>query len=94
MKKASVIGHFAVGHEYLDGQTVKTKIITNELRNSFGDDNVLCFDTHGGAKTLLKAPLFMLSALRKTKNVIIMPAHNGLRIFGRLLPFFRSFNYG
>ena len=91
MKKASVIGHFAVGHEYLDGQTVKTKIITNELCNSFGTDDVQRFDTHGGAKTLLKAPLFMLSALRKTKNVIIMPAHNGLRVFGRLLPFFRRF---
>ena len=36
MKKVSVIGHFADGLEYLDGQTIKTKVITNELNKEFG----------------------------------------------------------
>lgn len=89
MKKVSVIGHFAFGLEYFDGQTVKTKIITNELCRVYGQSEVLQFDTHGGKKTLLKAPLYVWKALQKSKNVIVLPAHNGLRVFGRLLPIFR-----
>ena len=33
MKKVAVIGHFAYGLECLDGQTIKTKIVTEELQN-------------------------------------------------------------
>lgn len=91
MKKVSVIGHYAYGVDYLDGQTIKTKIITRELCRLYGQSEVLQFDTHGGKKTLLKAPLYVWKALQKTRNVIILPAHNGLRVFGRLLPFFRHF---
>lgn len=91
MKKVSVIGHFADGLEYLDGQTIKTKVITNELNKEFGLANVLRFDTHGGKKILLKAPIYVWRAMAQSKNVIVMPAHNGLHVFGRLLPFFKHF---
>lgn len=91
MKKVSVIGHYAYGLEYLDGQTIKTKIITKELCKEYGETEVLPFDTHGGVKTLLKAPIYVWNALKKTRNVVILPARNGLRIFGRLLPWFRHF---
>ena len=91
MKKVAVIGHFAHGLEYLDGQTVKTKNVTNELRRTYSDEDVVCFDTHGGVKTLIKAPWYVFKALHDAKNVMILPAHNGLRVFGRLLPFFNRF---
>ncbi len=91
MKELSVIGHLGFGENLLNGQTVKTKIITNELCRVYGQSEVLQFDTHGGKKTLLKAPFYVWKTLQKSKNVIIMPAHNGLRVFGRLLPIFRRF---
>lgn len=91
MRKAAVIGHYAYGLEYLDGQTIKTKIVTNELCKEYGEEEILQFDTHGGVKTLLKAPIYVWRAMRKTRNIIILPAHNGLRVFGRLLPFFKMF---
>ncbi|MBO5315041.1 MAG: glycosyltransferase [Clostridia bacterium] len=91
MKKVAVIGHFAYGLEYLDGQTVKTKNVTNELRKTYSDEDVVCFDTHGGVKTLIKAPWYVFKALHDSKNVMILPAHNGLRVFGRLLPCFKRF---
>ena len=56
MKKVAVIGHYAYGLEYLDGQTIKTKIVTNELCKEYGESEIIQFDTHGGVKTLLKAP--------------------------------------
>lgn len=91
MKKVSIIGHYAYGLEYLDGQTIKTKIVTNELCKKYGETEVLQFDTHGGIKTLLKAPIYTWRAMKNADNIIILPAHNGLRIFGRLLPFFKTF---
>ena len=48
MKKIAVIGHFGFGTESLDGQTVKTKIVTNELQRQLGEEQILRIDTHGG----------------------------------------------
>lgn len=91
MKKVAVIGHYAYGLEYLDGQTIKTKIVTKELCKVYGESEILQFDTHGGVKVLLKAPAYVWRAMKNTQNIIILPAHNGLCIFGRLLPFFKIF---
>ena len=54
MKKVAVIGHFAFGLNYLDGQTIKTKTVTAELDKKLGADQVMKIDTHGGAKALPK----------------------------------------
>lgn len=89
--KASVLGHFGEGVKLLNGQTVKTKIITEELQNQLGQDQVLKFDTHGGWKILLKAPFQVFRALKKSMNVLIFPAHNGLRVYAPLLSFQRKF---
>lgn len=92
--KACVFGHFGNGENLLNGQTVKTKIITEELQKKIGHDQVLITDTCGGWKSLLKAPFQVLAALKKCENVIIFPAHNGLRIYAPLLAFFRTFFKG
>lgn len=85
MKKTAVIGHFGFGFDYLDGQTVKTKIITEELCRHFGKKEVLKIDTHGGVKALFKSPFQVFKALKNSKNIIILPAHNGLRVIAPLL---------
>ncbi len=91
MKKAAVIGHFGFGLEYLDGQTVKTKMLAEELCRRLGEDQVMKIDTHGGAKTLLKAPFQIFRALKSSENIIILPAHNGLRVNAPLLSFEQRF---
>lgn len=88
--KSSVLGHFGEGMELLNGQTVKTKIITEELQKQFGEDQVLEIDTHGGWKTLLKAPFQVFTALKNSTNVLIFPAHNGLRVYAPLLLLFKQ----
>ena len=87
-KRICVIGHFAKGENLLNGQTVKTKIITKELVKEFGKEQVETIDTCGGKKALIKAPFQCLSALKCSDNVIILPAENGLRIFSPLLVLF------
>lgn len=90
MKKACVIGHFGFGHELLNGQTIKTKIVTRELERQM-PGQVRKIDTHGGIRSLVKAPFHALSALRSSRNVIIFPAYNGLRVYGPLLAFLKPF---
>lgn len=91
LKAVSVIGHFGNSKLLLNGQTVKTKIITDELYKQLGSDEVLKLDTAGGKSILLKAPFQCLKALKTAKNVIIFPAHNGVRVYVPLLSFFRKF---
>lgn len=89
--QVSVLGHFGEGVSLLNGQTVKTKIITEELQNQLGQDQVYKIDTHGGKKTLLKAPFQVISALKNSDNVLIFPAQNGLRVYAPLLSFCNFF---
>lgn len=91
LKKIAVIGHFGFGEELGNGQTVKTKNFTNELKKRYGGDNVLEIDSSGGKLAAVKAPFQVLKALKKCKNVIIFPAHNGVRVYAPLLCFFRRF---
>lgn len=89
--RVSVLGHFGKGKNLLNGQTVKTKIVTEELQNRLGQDQVMKIDTHGGWKTLLKAPFQVFRALKNSTNVLIFPAHNGLRVYAPLLSFEKRF---
>lgn len=87
----SVLGHFGFGKELLNGQTVKTKVVTKELENQLGKEEVYKIDTCGGKKALPKLFFKSISALKKSKNVVILPAHNGLRFFVPVLNFFNKF---
>ncbi len=92
--KVCILGHFGEGETLLNGQTVKTKIVTEELQRRFGQEQVLKIDTRGGWKTLVKAPFQTISTLKNSKNILIFPAQNGLRIYAPLLSFFRHFFKG
>lgn len=94
MGKVCILGHYAYGMNAANGQTIKTKILTEELVRQFGEKEVKTTDTYGGIKSLIKAPFHVISALRNAKNVVILPAHNGVRVYGRLLPWLRPFFRG
>lgn len=85
MKKVCIIGHFGNGKKLLNGQTVKTKIITDELICSFGNDQVVMIDTHGGAKALPRCILNIIREIKICENIVIMPAQNGLKILAPLI---------
>jgi len=82
--KVTVIGHFGEGLSCSDGQTVKTKTVTEGLKEHYGSERVCKVDTHGGVKTLLKAPFILKKAFTESENVVILPAENGLRVFAPL----------
>lgn len=90
-KRVGVIGHFGFGKNLLNGQTIKTKIITNELEKELGKNEVVKIDTHGGIKSYLKLPFQLFGLLRKCRNIIILPAHRGLRVITPILNFWNKF---
>lgn len=85
MKQICVCGHFAFGKMLLNGQTIKTKIVTDELVRVFGEEQVKKLDTHGGMRALIKLPFQLLVAMFTCRNIVILPAYNGLRILTPLL---------
>ena len=87
MKKVCVIGHFGFGKELLNGQTIKTKTVTIELEKQLGKDQVVKIDTHGGARVFLGIICKMLKAFCYCENIIVFPAHNGVRVFVPLCVF-------
>ncbi len=85
MKKIAIIGHFAFGKKMFDGQTIKTITTGEVFKKLYGEENVTCVDTHGRTKTLLKILLKICSVMKRNDEIIMLPAHNGLRIFTPLL---------
>ena len=83
MLKATVIGHFGAGQSS-DGQTIKTKIVTQALKDRLGAERIGIQNTHGGAKMLWKAPTMVRQAFHDSENVVILPAQNGLKVFAPL----------
>lgn len=78
MKKVGIIGHFGLGKNLANGQTIKTKIIANELEKKY-NGSVAIVDTHGGIKRLFKVVKQTISLIKQCDNVIIMTTENGLK---------------
>lgn len=82
--RVCVCGHFAFGENLLNGQTVKTKILTDEIRKRLGDENVYTIDTHGGKRKTVVVLRKLLKAIKNSENIVVLPAQNGLPI---IVPF-------
>lgn len=89
MYRVGICGHLGGGKLYLDGQTVKTKMITKELKDAIGSQSVHSIDTHGWKKNSIKLLINCFLLIKKCENIIILPAHNGVKIF---IPLFSLLN--
>lgn len=85
IKTVGIIGHFAEGLDMADGQVVKTRTVRELLRDVCGNENVRSVDTRGWQKQPI-ALIRECTELAKFSDVLIMlPAHNGLKVFAPLL---------
>ena len=89
MYKIGICGHFGNNQNLLNGQTIKTKILTEELEKHFGKDSIKTIDTYGwkGNPLLLLYKCYLL--IKRCENIIIMPASNGIKVF---IPLFSKMN--
>lgn len=85
MIKVGICGHYGGNKIFLDGQTVKTKTITKELIRQLGEEQVRTVDTFGGKRNIVKTIQGLLKLMRDCEHIIILPAHNSVRIFAPLM---------
>ncbi len=90
MKKVCVIGHFGEGKDLVNGQTIKTKILTAELKKQFGEGPIETIDTSKGVRGIFKLIISLANSFRTCENVIILPAQNGIKIIAPLCVLYRK----
>ena len=81
MYKVGICGHFAIGHELVNGQIDKTKSVYKALAKALGEEQITILDTRGWKKNPLKLFLNCRKMLSECENIIMLPAHGGVRIF-------------
>ena len=89
-KKICVVGHFGEGLTLLNGQTVKTKIVTKEMEKVFGAGSVYKVDTHGGVKAAPSLLIKLWRSMLRCKFVVIFLSDNGLHF---IVPILRVMNF-
>ena len=87
MKKRgiAVIGRVAEGVPLLDGQTVKTNILRDELRRSFPDRKLICVDTYQYRRRVIPVLWNTLRAFFECEHIFVLLSKNGRRFFFPIL---------
>lgn len=85
MKKVAILGHFGFGQEKTNGQTIKTKIIADELSRIYSDEQIGKKDTMGKWRFLLQCPFLLFKLLRNYQNIVFLPAYKGVLIIVPLI---------
>lgn len=86
-KKIVIVGHYAVNQNINDGQTVKTRNLFNQLKKKYDEGNLYLVDTYKWKNKPFRLLYSCIKAIKKYDNIIILPAHNGIKIFVPLFVF-------
>lgn len=98
LKKIALVGVYGIGTDFTTGQAVKCYTLINWLKKEYGTDNIYIVNTYGWKKNPLKLFVFFLIGMINCRNIIIMPAQHGVKIFVPLVSrlnkiFHRSIHY-
>lgn len=82
--KIGICGHFGINKEFFDGQTVKTRTISDELKNIYGKDRIFIVDTNDWKRKPIKLLFNCYKLFKMCENIFILPAQNGIKVFSIL----------
>lgn len=80
MRKISIIGNFDMKNNSYNGQTIKTRIVADELESLYGASEIKRVDTAGGKSVVLRLLFQLFGCVARSRNVIILPAQNGIKV--------------
>lgn len=86
-RKVGVIGHFGGSENILDGQTIKTKILCDELQKSTKWE-LIKVDTYYKSKNPVKLIIDTFKCLKSAQDIIVLLSRNGMRFYFPLLYFY------
>lgn len=89
-KRIAIIGHFGGNKDFFDGQTVKTKVLYEELikKNVY---EITCVDTYYKKKNPIKLLIDSVHSLIKNKDIIVLLSGHGMRFYFPFLFLFSKF---
>lgn len=87
--KIAVLGHFGIGKTLLNGQTVKSNNLADSLQKHTKIE-IQKIDTHGWQRTPFKLFGLIRSAFKSCDAIVMLPAHNGVRVFAPILFHFKK----
>ena len=73
-----ICGHYSDSAVALNGQTVKTKILTEALEEVYGKENVSRCDTHNWKKRIFSFGWGCMRLLVRCKNIVLLPAQSAV----------------
>lgn len=85
MKRITIIGLFCEETEVSNGQSVKTRIVTEELEKALGKDQVIRIDTYGWKKNPIRLFSKCIFAVQNSSNVMFLTDEGGIKVFPWLL---------
>jgi len=89
MYKLGICGHFGNGKNLLNGQTVKTKVVTDELKDLIGKEKIITVDSYDWQRKPISLIISCFRLIKQCNNIIILPAIRGVKVF---VPLFQAFN--
>ncbi len=89
--KVTILGHFADGSDFCDGQTVKTRMLFNGF-TKFTDYELTKIDTYKWKKHPLKLVKNIKKSIKNSDILIMLPASNGVKVFVPLVNYFNKKN--
>ena len=91
MNKTLLIGYFGYDNNQIDGQTIKTRLVSEVLGN-LESNNFDFYDTQKMKSNPIKTLFSIFIKVMKAKNIFIMPGKNGLKIIFPFIYFISFFN--
>ena len=89
MNKIGIIGRVAKDANLYDGQTVKTKILQDELQRIYPDSELLIADTYNCKRNMMKLFFNVFQCIKNSDVVFVLLSRNGAKI---LFPFIYECN--
>ena len=83
-RKIAIIGHFGGKENFSDGQTIKTKILYEELAKAT-EWKIKKVDTYYKRKNPIKLLFQTLAAGLTCKDIVVLLSGNGMRVFFPIL---------
>lgn len=90
MPKVLILGFFDFEKLDTGGQPVKTRELYYLLCREYGEENIEFIDTKGWKKNPINLVLDLYKKTKKCSVLIMLPAHNGVEIFGRIFAFIKK----
>jgi glycosyltransferase involved in cell wall biosynthesis len=85
-RKIAIIGHFGAQENFLDGQTIRTRIFYDELRKAT-DWKIQVVDTYYRKTNPVKLAWETFTALITTKDIVVLLSRNGMHFYFPILKF-------